>query len=132
MEFKDRLRDLRKRKKLTQKDLASILCYGYTAISNYESGRNEPSIADLKKIAAFFNVTLDYLLCVSDVENNGLDPSEEQCNQIYSLLTDQNQSTAMEFMMWLLNRQNAELQTSESPLKVAEEKSPYITKDDLE
>ena len=66
MEFRERLKFLRENyyvngKKLTQTQLANILGYGYTAISNYESGRNEPSINDLKKIADFFNVSLDYL-----------------------------------------------------------------------
>ena len=69
MEFKERLKSLRKERKLTQSALGSILNYGYTAISNYESGRNEPSITDLKKIAEFFDVSMDYLLCVNDIRN---------------------------------------------------------------
>ena len=43
-EFKDRLKMLRKEKKLTQVKLGEMLNYGYTAIANYESGRNQPSI----------------------------------------------------------------------------------------
>ncbi len=50
MEFKDRLKALRKEKKLTQVKLGEMLNYGYTAIANYESGRNQPSISDLKKL----------------------------------------------------------------------------------
>ena len=77
MEFRERLKFLRENyyvngKKLTQTQLANILGYGYTAISNYESGRNEPSINDLKKIADFFIVSLDYLLCTTnDPTNSG-------------------------------------------------------------
>ena len=37
------LKELRKEKNLTQIELASILHYGYTAIANYENGRNQPS-----------------------------------------------------------------------------------------
>ena len=59
-EFKDRLKMLRKEKKLTQVKLGEMLNYGYTAIANYESGRNQPSIPDLKKIASIFDVSLDY------------------------------------------------------------------------
>lgn len=36
--------------------------YGYTAVANYESGRNEPSIDDLIKIADFFQVSMDVLV----------------------------------------------------------------------
>lgn len=67
MEFKDRLKALRKEKKLTQVKLGEMLNYGYTAIANYESGRNQPSISDLKKIASIFNVSMDYLLGVNDI-----------------------------------------------------------------
>lgn len=61
-DFKDILRMLRKQKKLTQEQLASVLGYCYTAVSNYESGRNEPSIADLIKLSEFFKVPVDYLI----------------------------------------------------------------------
>ncbi len=67
MEFKDRLKELRKQHNMTQKKLAELLGYGYTAIANYESGRNQPSIKDLKRIVAIFNVSMDYLLGLSDV-----------------------------------------------------------------
>lgn len=50
---------------MTQNKLAAVLKYGYSAISNYESGRNEPSIKDLSILANFFNVSLDYLLGAS-------------------------------------------------------------------
>ena len=68
MTFKERLKALRKNKHLTQNELADILNYGATAISNYENGRNQPSIKDLMTIAQFFNVSLDYLLCATDID----------------------------------------------------------------
>ena len=42
MEFKDRLKALRKEKKLTQVKLGEMLNYGYTAIANYESVETSP------------------------------------------------------------------------------------------
>ena len=53
---------LRKQKHLTQKELADMLGYGYTAISNYENGRNEPSIKDLIKISDIFGISVDELI----------------------------------------------------------------------
>ena len=41
--FKNTLKFLRLQNKLTQKSLGAAIGYGYTAISNYESGRNEPN-----------------------------------------------------------------------------------------
>lgn len=54
--FKNRLRTLRKEFKLNQAKLGNCLNYGYTAISNYEAGRNEPSINDLIKLAVIFSI----------------------------------------------------------------------------
>ncbi len=60
--FKKILKFLRHQNKLSQKSLGAAIGYGYTAISNYESGRNEPSINDLIKLADFFNVSVDFLI----------------------------------------------------------------------
>jgi len=64
--FPERLRLLRHKKKINQTDLSKYLNYGYTAIANYESGRNEPSFDVLINIAQFFDVSVDYLLGVDD------------------------------------------------------------------
>ena len=45
-------------------ELAKKLNYGYTAIANYESGRNEPSFDSLIKLAEVLDVTSDELLGV--------------------------------------------------------------------
>lgn len=62
MEFKNRLRQLRREYNFTQTKLAKMLGYGASTVSNYESGKNEPSITDLIKLADIFQVSLDYLL----------------------------------------------------------------------
>ncbi len=64
--FSNRLKMLRKQRKINQTRLAEMLGYGYTAIANYESGRNEPSLGDLCRIADFFDVSTDYLLGRTD------------------------------------------------------------------
>ncbi|MBE6068862.1 MAG: helix-turn-helix transcriptional regulator [Clostridium lundense] len=66
MMFKDRLKALREDSDLTQEQLAKILNITRTALSNYENTDREPSYALLIKIADFFNVSLDYLLCRTD------------------------------------------------------------------
>ncbi len=60
--FAANLKKIRKSSNITQRTLGEHLGYQYTAIANYESGRNEPSIDDLIKIAEFFDVTMDYLV----------------------------------------------------------------------
>lgn len=63
MLFKDRLKSLREDSDLTQEELAKILNLSRSAIASYEATDKEPSILTLIKIADFFNISLDYLLC---------------------------------------------------------------------
>lgn len=67
MEFNEKLQELRKRKGLTQEQLAESLYVSRTAISKWESGRGYPSIDSLKRVAEFFSVTIDGLLSGDDV-----------------------------------------------------------------
>ena len=62
MEFHEKLQQLRKRKGLTQEELAELLYVSRTAVSRWESGRGYPGIDSLKAIAALFSVTVDELL----------------------------------------------------------------------
>ena len=66
MNFHIRLRQLRQRHKLTQGELADVLGLKPTAISNYESKRNEPSLEKLVALSRYFDVSCDYLLGMSD------------------------------------------------------------------
>ncbi len=62
MEFNEKLQELRRRKGLTQEELAEILFVSRTAVSKWESGRGYPNIDSLKAIARFFGITVDELL----------------------------------------------------------------------
>ncbi len=57
-----RLRELRKKKGLSQLRMATELNTTQNTISRYETGEREPGITELIKIANYFNVSLDYLL----------------------------------------------------------------------
>lgn len=61
MEFKTRLKELRKESPCTQKDIAEKLGISVSAYQYYEVGKNEPNIEKLKILADMFDVTLDYL-----------------------------------------------------------------------
>lgn len=67
MEFNAKLQELRKRKGLTQEELAEVLFVSRTAISKWESGRGYPNIESLKAISKFFSVTIDELLSGEEV-----------------------------------------------------------------
>lgn len=68
--FAQNLRKYRKFRGMTQKALAKELHYSHTAIANYESGRNEPSLSDLCHLADVLGVSTDALLGREDVKGN--------------------------------------------------------------
>ncbi len=57
-----RIRELREAKGMQQKELAIDLCVSQPTISDWESERKVPSANSTKKIADYFNVSIDYLL----------------------------------------------------------------------
>ncbi len=58
----ERIKYLREKQGLTQKDIATKLGLEPAAISKYELDMREPNIEALKKLATIFNVSIDYLL----------------------------------------------------------------------
>ena len=57
-----RIKELRKRRNITQLKLAMDLHTTQNTISRYESGEREPGISELVKLADYFGVSVDYLL----------------------------------------------------------------------
>lgn len=60
--FGERLKELRKQKKLTQQQLADIFYLNKSSISRYENNGQMPENEILQKLADFFEVSIDYLL----------------------------------------------------------------------
>ncbi|MBR2532508.1 MAG: helix-turn-helix transcriptional regulator [Lachnospiraceae bacterium] len=66
MEFKDRLKLLRKERGFTQETLAAMLNVSKQTISGYERGVRRPSFEYLDALSDLFDINLDYLLGSSD------------------------------------------------------------------
>lgn len=64
--FKDNLKKLRKSKGITQDTIAQQLNISRPTYTRYETGEREPDYQMLKQIALFFNVSIDYLLDVTN------------------------------------------------------------------
>ena len=62
MEFKDKLRELRQRKDLTQEELGKVFNVIKQTVSSWENGNSKPDIEMAGRIADFFGVTTDHLL----------------------------------------------------------------------
>lgn len=66
MEFKDKLKELRISKNLSQMQLAVKTGISQSAIAKWELGKTEPTASAIITLARFFNETTDYILGLED------------------------------------------------------------------
>ena len=112
----EKLLRLRKEMKMTQDDVAKILGMSRTSFSKYENGNSAPPLQVLRKIAALYNVGLEYLIfdentsirlndSQSEDENTSsvpvskiteLRPVEKQIIGKYRILTDEEKKLLLE------------------------------------
>ena len=62
----NRLKDIREDRDLLQKDIAKILNMSQNGYSQYETNTLDISTKVLKKLSEFYNVSVDYLLYMTD------------------------------------------------------------------
>lgn len=87
MNFGNRLKTLRIKKKLTQQQLADLLGLTKSVISAYENGLRYPAYDVLIKIARIFKVSTDFLLGVEikrEIDTSGL--TDEQVEALIVLI----------------------------------------------
>ena len=69
MNFSEKLLALRKANDLTQEQLAEKLDVSRQSISKWESGQAVPDLEKIVALSAIFNVTTDYLLKSSEIDD---------------------------------------------------------------
>ena len=84
-----RIKEIRKGLGISQTKLGEFCGVTKSTISQYENGKREPDIATLKRIAAAFGCSVDYLLGGDD-ENYHIYTKEEQ--KIFSMIADLEES----------------------------------------
>lgn len=86
-----KLLNLRKEYKMTQNDVAKILGMSRTSFSKYENGIANPPLQVLRKIAAIYNVGLEYLIFDENTLirlNDPLNEDDETAEVPFSKITD--------------------------------------------
>ncbi len=98
--FGDKLRELRKEKKVSQEEIGKLCGVAKNTVSNWENNINKPDIDLVLKLAQYFNVTTDYLLGFTQddldkikqleiaLKNAGVD-NIEQAMQIIEILKNE-------------------------------------------
>ena len=86
MEFHEKLQELRRRKGITQEELAESLYVSRTAISKWESGRGYPNIDSLKAISRFFGITVDELLSGEELLTLAAEDHKQKVSRVRDLV----------------------------------------------
>ena len=99
------LKKLRKERNLSQQELAEILGISQQSINKYENHDVQPDFHTLKKMAVFFNTSVDYLIgndeCYSAIFNNAsLSLSAEEITLLAQFRNlDENQRNCLRMLM---------------------------------
>lgn len=62
MDISNKLRNLRKEKRLSQADLAELLNTTQQHYSQYELGKHEPPLKHIVTLCRYYNISADWLL----------------------------------------------------------------------
>lgn len=83
----NRIKDLRKERGLTQSDLAKVLKVSARTVGFYETCQRDPDTDTLKKMADFFDVSIDYLLGRIDIrdlnEQRPYQPAKDSSDMVF-------------------------------------------------
>lgn len=63
----DRIKKMRKQKKLSQEELASLIGVNLVTLSRYETGDRNPKLDKLVAMSQIFNVNVEYITTGEDV-----------------------------------------------------------------
>ena len=95
--FGERVKALRKERKMTQSELAQVAGVTKGTVALWEQGQRNPSLPVVKKLSAFFDKSVDYILGNTDDATpiytdadylgmeDGMEQDEEQFNGYYQL-----------------------------------------------
>ena len=80
MNFSEKLLNLRKAKGMTQEQLAEKLDVSRQSVSKWESGQAIPELEKIVALSTIFDVTTDYLLKSSEIDDLSASSHQESPN----------------------------------------------------
>jgi len=87
--FSQRLRELRKERRLTAKEFGEKFSLAESTISGYETKARKPDMELVERFADFFEVSVDYLLGRTNIRNTANPVHEEPVVQVLMRGKDQ-------------------------------------------
>ena len=90
--FSERLKERRKEKRLTQKELSERLNVSKATVAMWETGKREPDFAMTQRLADFFGVSTDYLIGKENKETPQLDAEAQEILDMLNQLNEENRT----------------------------------------
>lgn len=103
-EFGKILKYLREKNELLQIELAQELNTSTSVISNWENGKFEPSIDQLKFLADYFNVSIDYLIGYTNTNQNELEQKLKEAKKLAKELQKYYHEAEQKTFEWFENK----------------------------
>lgn len=109
----NRIKECRINSKLSQKFVAVTLGVAAPSVSNWESGKTQPTPENLRRLASLFGVTVDYLLGDEPMPAEEIkkqptaqgDELDERVRNLISRLNEQNTEKMIDYAELLLSSQ---------------------------
>ena len=107
MNVNETLRKLRENRHLQVADVANAIGISRQGYNNYETGSRNPSLDTIVKLAKFYNVSTDYILGVSDLEDdssiteNDIKMTDEKAEKLLQSFLQLPDSIKVGVMQWL-------------------------------
>lgn len=102
MNFSEKLLTLRKANNLTQEQLAEKLDVSRQSISKWESGQATPDLEKIVVMSAIFEVTTDYLLKSSEIDDLSVKTEMLEKQQQMMLVREQKKHSIFECVMYAI------------------------------
>ena len=99
----NRIKELRKQRKITQEQLGKECGVSLSAVSLWELEKNDVPIKHLKTLSKLFNCSIDYLLANNN--ENRLERKFCPIEPIYNQLNRDKQEQLLDFAHFLLDQQ---------------------------
>lgn len=100
MNFSEKLLTLRKAKDLTQEQLAEKLDVSRQSISKWESGQATPELEKIVALSTIFDVTTDYLLKSSEIDDLSVKTEILEKQQQIMLIREQKRQQILECVLY--------------------------------
>ena len=107
MNVNETLRKLRESRHLQSADVANAIGMSRQGYNNYETGSRNPSLDTIVKLAKFYNVSTDYILGVSDLNDdslitkNNIKMTDEKAEKLLQSFLQLPDSIKVGVMQWL-------------------------------